>query len=213
VNRIVVLLVACSAALINTSLAASTADGLQEIEVKGIDTAHAAPGATLAAYSKLRIEPVSVAFHKDFKPVRLGSQAKLDARELDAIRVSVAKLVRGEFTESLQRGSCAIVEEQGPDVLQVRAGIIDLIVNAPDTLEAGRNQSFTMSTGEMTLELELIDAATGQAIFRARDREEAWETGRLNWTTRVTNESDARLVVQDWTRILRDRLAAGGTCK
>ena len=214
-TRVLLLALAVSA-LTHASLAASTesveeamsADGLQKIEVKGIDIVYAAPGATLAPYAKVRIEPVSVAFHKDFEPKRMGSHTKLDAGELEDIRAALANLVREEFATTLQRGSYLIVEESGPDVLHARARIVDLIVNAPDTMEAGRNNSFTESTGEMTLVLELSDSATGRVIARAHDREETLENGQLNWTTRVTNEADARMVVRNWARILRIRLDA-----
>ena len=216
-NRIIVLLVACSAGvLINTSLAATTrgaeeamsADGLQKIKVSGFDIAYAAPGAGLTAYTRVWIEPVSVAFDKDFKPMRLGSHTKVDSAELEDMRAAVADLVREEFMESLQRGSYEIVAAAGPGVLQLRARIVDLIVNAPDTMEAGRNSSYTEYAGEMTLVLELSDSVTGEVIARAEDREKTLETGLLNRTTSVNNEADARLLVQNWARILRSRLDA-----
>jgi hypothetical protein len=37
-------------------------DGLQKISVKGIDLVYARPGATLAAYSRVKLEPVEVSF-------------------------------------------------------------------------------------------------------------------------------------------------------
>jgi hypothetical protein len=48
-------------------------DGLKRIEVKGLDLAFARPGATLAAYKKVIVEPVEVAFHKDWDPTRTGA--------------------------------------------------------------------------------------------------------------------------------------------
>ena len=206
-NHMMVRLVVCGmTAFISTSLAAMSADGLQEIKVRGIDTAYALPGTSLAAYTKVRIEPVAVEFDKDFKPMRSGSHTKLDSAELEDIRAAVAGLVREEFMKSLQRGSYEIVEAAGPDVLHVRARIVDLIVNAPDTMEAGRNNSFTEYAGEMTLVLELSDSVTGEVIARVEDRERTLETGLLTRTTSVNNEADARLLVQNWARILRDRL-------
>jgi Protein of unknown function (DUF3313) len=208
-NRILTLLLACTAAAsINPALAASNMDGLQEVQVRGFDSAHAAPGVSLAAYTKVRMEPVAVEFDKDFKPMRVGSHTKLDSAELEDIRAAVANLVHEEFTKSLQRGSYEVVEAAGPDVLLVRARIVDLVVNAPDTMEAGRNSSFTESAAEMTLVLELSDSVTGQVIVRAEDREETLETGQLNRTTSVNNEADARLLVQNWARLLRSRLDA-----
>ncbi len=45
-------------------------DGLQKINIKGIDMAYALPGATLSGYSKVMIDPIGVRFHKDWKPKR-----------------------------------------------------------------------------------------------------------------------------------------------
>jgi Protein of unknown function (DUF3313) len=185
-----------------------TADGLQRVRIKGVDLAYRAPGATLAAYSLVKVEPVEVAFRKDFNPKRAASNLKLTTGQLDAIRQRTSSLVREEFSRELQRGGYQATEVAGPEVLEVRARIADLYVNAPDTIEAGRNMSYTMFAGEMTLVLELRDSETGQVLARAYDRREGRETGQLNWTTSVSNEADAREVARRWARILRQRLDA-----
>jgi hypothetical protein len=151
---------------------------------------------------------VDVAFRKDFRPNRTASNLKLTTADLEAIRQRTSALVREEFSRELQRGGYQTSEVAGPDVLEVRARIADLYVNAPDTLDAGRSQSFTMSAGEMTLVLELRDSETGQVLARAYDRREGRETGQLNWTTSVSNEADAREVARTWARILRRQLDA-----
>jgi len=48
-------------------------DGLKKIEVRGLDFAFARPGATLAAYKKVVVEPVEVAFHKTGIPPGPGA--------------------------------------------------------------------------------------------------------------------------------------------
>jgi hypothetical protein len=149
-----------------------------------------------------------VAFRKDFDPSRTTSRLKLGAKELEPLRERTGILVREEFSRELERGGYKVTEESGPDVLEVRARIADLYVNAPDTMEAGRSYSFTMNAGEMTLVLELRDSETGQVLARAFDRREARETGQLNWTTSVSNEADARDIARRWARILHQRLDA-----
>jgi hypothetical protein len=49
-------------------------DGLEKISVEGIDLAYARPGATLAAYNRVRIEPVEVTFSRNWDPKRAGSK-------------------------------------------------------------------------------------------------------------------------------------------
>lgn len=187
---------------------AVSADGLERIKVKGVDQVYRAPGISLSGYARVRIEPVDVAFRKDFDPSRTTSRLRLTAKELEPLRERTGILVREEFSRELERGGYQITGEAGPDVLEVRARIADLYVNAPDTMEAGRTYSFTMSAGEMTLVLELRDSETGQVLARAYDRREARETGQLNWTTSVSNEADAREIARRWARILHQRLDA-----
>lgn len=185
-----------------------SADGLERVKVKGVDLAYRAPGTSLAAYKQVKIEPVEVAFRKDFDPTHTTSRLRLTAKELEPMRQRTGILVREEFSRELERGGYQITESAGPDVLEVRARIADLYVNAPDTMEAGRSYSFTMNAGEMTLVLELRDSETGQVLARAYDRREARETGQLNWTTSVSNEADAREIARRWARILHQRLDA-----
>jgi hypothetical protein len=47
-------------------------DGLQRVDVKGIDLAYARPGASLAAYKRVRIDPVDVEFDASWDPVAPG---------------------------------------------------------------------------------------------------------------------------------------------
>jgi hypothetical protein len=187
---------------------AMSADGLEKVKVKGIDVAYARPGASLAAYTKVRIAPVSVAFRKDFDPTKRGSHLRYSSSELEDIRTAVGRIVHEEFAKELAKGSYAATDAAGPDVLDVRASIVDLYVNAPDTMAAGRSRTYTVSAGEMTLVLELADSATGEVLARVYDRREGRDTGNLTWSNSVTNQAEAARVANSWARILRSRLDA-----
>jgi Protein of unknown function (DUF3313) len=185
-----------------------SADGLQKLDIKNVDVAYARPGVTIAPYSKLRIDPVQVAFRKDFDPYKPVSRRKLTTAELEGIRSSVGKQVHDEFVKELAKSSYTMVESAGPDVLQVRASIVDLYVNAPDVMEAGRSQTYTLSAGEMTLVMELLDSETGQVLARVYDKREARDNRTPTWTNSVTNQAETRLIANSWARILRMRLEA-----
>lgn len=184
-------------------------DGLQKIKVKGIDTAYARTGASLAGYGKLIIDPVEVAFRKDWDPSRTGSRMKLDAKEREDIRSGVATIVQEEFAKEIGKGGTyQVVTEAGPDVLRLRASIVDLYVNAPDTMSPGRTRTYTVSAGEMTLVAELVDSESGQVIARVLDRREAQGTGMMTLTNSVVNRQEAGIIASSWARILRKRLDA-----
>jgi len=189
-------------------------DGLQKIKIKGIDLAYARPGASLAGYNKVIIDPVEVSFRKDWDPKRAGSRAKLSAQERENIRSGVARIVQEEFTKTLEKGApYKVVKEAGADVLRLQIGIADLYVNAPDTMSPGRSRTYTLSAGEMTLVGELIDSESGQVISRVIDRREARNSGVMQLTNSVVNAQEARAIAASWARILRSRLDAAHAAK
>jgi hypothetical protein len=187
--------------------AAMSYDGLEQISIKGIDLAYARPGASLAAYDKVRIEPIEVAFRKDWNPKRTGSELRLDAAERENIRTGVAKIVRDEFVKALEAGSgYRVVAESGPDVLRVNASVLNLYVNAPEGRSAARTRTYTVSAGEMTLVAELRDSETGEVLARVVDRREARQYNRLTLTDSVMNTAEARDIAAAWALVLRNGL-------
>jgi len=180
-------------------------DGLQKTSVKGVDLAYARPGATLATYKRVKLDPVEVSFHPSWNPTRTGSSLKLSAQEKESIRSGVAKLVEEEFAREIQAGGrYPVVAETASDVLRVKAAIVNLYVNAPDT-GPGRTRTIVASAGEMTLIAELSDAASGQVLARVADRREA-NKSRMQLTNGVVNESEGRLIAAAWAKTLRKAL-------
>jgi hypothetical protein len=185
---------------------ASSFDGLQEIKVKGIDVAYARPGATLAGYERVMVDPVSVAFDKNWKADKPGTRSTLSPEEQQKIRSDVAKIVEEAFIKELGKGGYTVATEPGPDVLRVTPKIIDLYVNAPDVMTPGRSRTYTTSAGRMTLVAELVDSDSGAVIARVLDRREARDTGRMSWSNGVTNAAEADRTATSWAHILRTSL-------
>ncbi len=181
-------------------------DGLQKINIKGIDMAYALPGATLSGYTKVMIQPVGVRFHKDWKPTVVGSRRSLSSSEQQKIRNDVAKVVYDAFVQELKKGGYSVVAEPGPDILRVQAAIINLYVTAPDVMTPGRTRVYTMSAGEMTLLAELADSETGEIIARVLDRYQARTTGNFQISSSVYNAAEARNAASSWAKILRGEL-------
>ena len=182
-------------------------DGLQRVNVRGISLAYVRPGATLAGYKRVKIDPVEVAFHKDWKPTRPGSRIPIGAQELEPIRTGLAKLVQQQFVKELEaKGRYRVVNESGADVLRLRIYIVNLIVNAPANVAMGPTRSFVMSAGEMTLFMELYDSETGQILARVVDRRQGRTDNMMTMSSRVTNIGEAEDIAAAWARILRDAL-------
>jgi len=206
----------CASALLSTAATpasradldeAMSLDGLQKIKVKDVDLAYARPGASLAGYTSVKLDPVEVAFRKDWNPDRTGSRIKLSAEERESIRSGVAKIVFDEFQKELQtKSGYKVVNESGPDVLRVKVNIVNLYVNAPDTKSPGMSRTYTVSAGEMTLFAELYDSETGQVLARVVDRREARGSGRMELSNSVQNAGEAAAIASIWARILRNGL-------
>jgi hypothetical protein len=180
-------------------------DGLQLVKRKNLDLVYVRPGATLAPYTKVSIDPVEVDFSKDWNP----SKRDVSDEDRENIRTGLAEEFRNVFTKELQeKGGYQIVTTQGSDVLRVTAAIVDLYITAPDTSmkTAGRTSSWVVSAGSMTLVAELRDSESGQILARVADRKGGRDTGQMTWATSVSNRAEARRVLGIWARILREAL-------
>ena len=186
--------------------AALSQGGLQKIKVKDIDLAYVRPGASLAAYKRVKLEPVEVEFRKSKDPSRAGSAIKLSSEEREKIRSNVARVVQEEFAKELQKSSAyQVASDAGPDVLRVKPRILDLYVNAPD-VGPGRTRTLVSSAGEMTLVAELSDSASGKVLARVADQRDASKEGRMYLVNGTVNEEEARKIAAGWARILRNAL-------
>jgi hypothetical protein len=93
-----------------------------------------------------------------------------------------------------------VVAEAAEDVLRVRTGVLDIIVSAPDTFEAGRTYTFANDAGEATYFVEIRDSVTGALLGRAADRRLAGDN-TIGQRNRVTNRSDFRRLVKRWAEL------------
>jgi hypothetical protein len=180
-------------------------DGLKKAQVKGLDMVYTRPGATLGQYKKVRLDPVTVAFHRNWDPKRPGSMIKISTREKDDIRNGVAKIVQDEFAKALTKGGYQVVSENGPDVLRVTVKVVNLYVNAPDTKSPGA-YNLTLSAGEMTMFTELHDSESGESLARVVDRQGGKETGLWTLSGSVTNSGEAEAIAAKWAGHLRKAL-------
>jgi len=178
-------------------------DGLKLTKSKTVDVIYVRDGATLAGYRQVMLDPVQVAFDKNWT----REPREVSANDRERIRKDLAEEFRRVFTEELEEnGGYEIVEVAGPDVLRVSAAIVDLYITAPDTRSAGRSKTFTVSSGRMTLIAELRDAESGAILGRVADKKEASTHGSFQWTTRASNVSDARRILRSWAGVLRKGL-------
>lgn len=183
-------------------------DGLVNVDARRLDAAFLLPGADFRPYTKVMLDEPEVAFRqnwmRDVNRGTRGTSGRVTERDATRILDSVSAGKIDLFTNAFNNAGFEVVTREGPDVLRVRTAIVNLVVNAPDTMSAGRSTTFTANAGETTLILEARDSMTNALLARVIDRRETRSLpGRAN---RVTNTADFRSLANDWARIAADRL-------
>jgi hypothetical protein len=115
-------------------------------------------------------------------------------------------MLRERFTRELTAGGYQVTDVPADDTIRVSPAIINLYITAPDKMSAGISRTYTTNAGEMTLDMEVHDSITGELLARVVDKQRALDTGRMQWTTSVSNAADAQRAVDVWAKQLRDGL-------
>ena len=187
-----------------------TVDGLHLVPDSKLALVYAEPGADLAPYQRVQLLDAYVAFKKNWERDQRTKSARnfsVSSRDIEKIKSSLAEEFQTVFIEALEEAGYEVTDETGDDVMIVRPAIINLDVNAPDTLQPGRTNVYTSSAGEMTLYIELYDSVTGDIIAKAIDRQfDRNNPGFYTWTNSMTNRSAALRILKGWAGILVNAL-------
>jgi hypothetical protein len=182
-------------------------EGMPRVKRPGLDAVYVREGVSLGKYKRVSLDPVEVSFDKNWNPRR--GPGNFDEADPTAIREGLAKLAREVFRRELEKkGGYPLVDQAGSDVLRVRAQIVNLYINAPETNTPGITRTYVIDAGEMTLVAELYDSQTNALIARVVDRQRGLERGlnELQIANRVTNTAEADRIISTWARRLRDAL-------
>jgi outer membrane receptor protein involved in Fe transport len=207
ITPVAALLLAAAAAPAAAQSSSANWDGLVEVNARQLDAAFLLPGADFRPYTKVMLEEPEVAFRQNWMRDMNRSRSpgrrvtEQDAAQiLQAVSASTIDIFSRAFTDA----GFEVVTRPGPDVLRIRTGVLNLFVNAPDTMSAGRSTTFTANAGEATLVLEARDSPTNALLARVVDRRET--RGIPGPTNRVTNTSEFRQMAGNWSRIAASRL-------
>lgn len=190
-----------------------THDGLTRLDKTVLDTVWARTDIDLTGYNKILFEGVGV----EFRPVdgpysgRAGmgqasraTSSKTEFQLDEATKALVIEEIGGAFVEELATSDVyEIVEAPGPDVLLLRAGLLDVVSRVPpDTV--GRSSVWLDRVGEATIVLELRDSTSNAILVRAVDRRAAERAaGSTMQSNSVTNRSEVRRLGRRWASIIR----------
>lgn len=198
----------CTGLFAKEELPEFTEDGLQRVHDSKMAAAYAQPGADLSGYTEVILLDAQVSFRKNWeRDQRSGSlTGRLSSKDIEGIKTRLATEFNEVFSKTLTEGGFPVVTEAGDNVLLIRPAIINLDVNAPDKMSAGRSRTYTSTAGEMTLYVEIYDSVTGDLIAKALDRKADHEQNFYTWTNSVTNKAAADRILKGWANILLQAL-------
>ena len=184
-----------------------TYDGLYPVRNSAADDAWAREGLDLSGYTKVRLESMGIEYRPGGESSTMWAVRRSSTGPYEITpegKASFEALVREVVLEELAKGQrYTIVNEDGPDVLLVRGGLLDVVSFVPpDTV--GRTDVYLRSVGEATLVLELRDSVTNAILARAVDRRAAERPGGdLQWSNTVSNAAEVRRLARRWaTRLV-----------
>jgi hypothetical protein len=189
-------------------LPTETHDGLRLVEGSKAGIAYVLPGADFTVYKRVALVEPGVAFRKNWQ--RDTNRDLMGARvrdsDMERIKKQTAALFLEVFTEELENGGYAVVDEVADDVMILAPNIINLDVTAPDLRSAGSTKNYVTSAGSASLYIEMYDSVTGQILARALDHRKASDWGRWQWATASSNRAEGRRIIRTWAQMLVTRL-------
>ena len=183
--------------------APATWDGLVQVKSKKFALAYLAPGADFSVYHKVMIDPVEIAFKKNYVRDYNSSHRDLGSRirdsDVERMVEEGSKSATSIFAKAFSDAGYQVVSEPGPDVVRAHIGVIDIYVNAPDIRSAGRRTVAAPEAGYASFVVEARDSMTGALLGRALDKKYAGDSiGRIR--TSVSNRADFEALFRSWSK-------------
>ena len=183
-------------------------DGLVEVKPKRMDAVFLLPGADFRPYTRVILDPTQVAFRKDWLKDTNDARERLSSKVTEQDAAEILAAARSNFDDIFQaaftKAGYPVVTTPGPDVVRISTAVINLYLNAPDTMSSGRSRTYTANAGEATLVMEVRDSSTGALLGRIVDRRETVNSPTLQLATRVSNTAGLPPAVQGLGRHHRE---------
>lgn len=209
------LLAACGASTVQqvrydtrSGVASSTPDGLQRIRTSRIGAVFVKPGADLSAYDRVVIAAASLSPGQPSGRSESVEHPPMDAEAVAASQERMKQIVQEAIDrEFAQSTAYAVSNDAGPGALRVTGAVLDFVL---DTRQSpGGEWSVGGPVGDMTLVLDVRDAATGQPLARFVERPDLrLQTGAGGVAVQGPGSvwSLVRRVVAQWSRASREEL-------
>jgi hypothetical protein len=200
---------AASTAAVASSGAVSS-DGLRLVKNSELGRVYVRPGATLKPYTKFAILNCFVSFAPNWREdMQTNFNMQITGEQVQQTEAAIAAEFKDVFVTQLEQGGFPMVTTAAPDVLVLRPALINVYITAPQNMADPDSATFSSTTGQLTLYLELYDSVTNQLLARVIDPESVSATdGTFMWQSRAGNITAGREAMTRWADILRQRMEA-----
>jgi len=182
-----------------------TLEGLVKVPSKRLAAVYLLPGADFRAYTKVLIDPVQVAFQKNWvsqmNRSRGGAAPKIDESDARAIADAMRSGFQEIFAATFKAKGYELAAAPASDVLRLSPEVVNVYLNAPDPGRPGVTRTYTVEAGEATLVLAARDSTTGALLGVAIDRSSTRVSRHLSTTTSVTNRGEFEDLFRHWADI------------
>ncbi|MDJ0848524.1 MAG: DUF3313 family protein [Myxococcota bacterium] len=181
-------------------------DGLVRVENERASAAWIDPDLDLSGYRKVKLEKAGIQYRPAGDIAATGPRATRHQVQLTSEQKEILRdIMSAEFLSELGRSErFELTDGSGPDVLIVRAELLDVVAYAP----AGgmRGTVALRSVGEVTLVVELRDSTSGKTLARLVDRRAAQRADSSFVSKTATGEEEVQRLAASWARLLRRRI-------
>jgi hypothetical protein len=195
--------------------AETTFDGLTRVDNTIMDAVWVRPDIDLRSFRKVLFVPVGVSY-RDVEPsdpttaLRRSTRSRTtELREFQLDEETKALFeaeIGAAFSEEVAASEVyEVVDEAGPDVLQIGVALLDVVSRVPPQA-ATQPRVYIESVGEATLVLEIRGSMSNSIYLRAVDRRAAARQSEMIESNRVTNASEIRRLGRRWGEIVRKGL-------
>ncbi|HXX86417.1 MAG TPA: DUF3313 family protein [Casimicrobiaceae bacterium] len=168
-----------AAAQVGGKVASGGPDGLVQVKSRWFGEVYLRPGADFRGYTKVMLGPTQVAFAErwlsDLNEHRIAVLQGTTVADANRIAEATGSVLIQSFANVFKAAGYEIVTAPGADVLELSPRLVDLYINAPDTVTRALPASrvYTYNAGEATLVLEIRESKTGTLLARVVDHRTA----------------------------------------
>lgn len=189
-------------------------DGLVRVEdSKKFQGVWLRPGGDLRGYTKMLVLPSEIHYKRPPDTRRSARENfPLSEQQMTRLKETMREVADEEVGK---KGGWERTDKPGPDVLVVRGGLIDLVVDIPsdESRPIGRGDIYIASFGQATLIVEFYDSQTMQILARVADRREIEPAGGRMQDVDISAAPDVKRELRRWAKRLREALDFARTTK